>query len=69
MHIHTTDGTPILDVKPYLPPTDSVPVHEARVAAWFQELPFVDNVTVSICDEAASQVPKSGLRVVFYAYE
>ena len=50
--IDLLDGTPILDVKPYLPPTDSVPPHLARAAAWFEELPGVDNATVTISDHA-----------------
>jgi len=54
--IDLLDGTPILDVKPYLPPTDSVPLNVARAAAWFEELPGVDHASVTICDEAAEQL-------------
>ena len=50
------DGTPILDVKPFLPPTDSVPPHLARAATWFEELPDVDNASVTISEEASQQL-------------
>ena len=54
--IDLLDGTPILDVKPYLPPTDSVPRNLARAAAWFEELPGVDHASVTIAAEAAEQL-------------
>ena len=52
--IDLLDGTPILDVKPYLPSTDTIPAHLARAAAWFEGLPPVDNGTVTISQHASS---------------
>ncbi len=64
--IDLLDGTPILDVKPYLPPTDSVPPHLARAAAWFEELPGVDNVTVTINQHAEEQLRHLVCELEFY---
>ena len=35
-HMDANDGTPVLDIKPYLPSSDRV--QNARVAPWFQDL-------------------------------
>jgi len=35
-HIDANDGTPIIDIKPYLPSSDKV--DNARVAPWFEHL-------------------------------
>jgi len=68
--IDLLDGTPILDVKPYLPPTDSIPPHLARAAAWFEELPGVDNARVTIRPEAMQQLQFHVRDLEFYdAYE
>ena len=37
-HMDADDGSPILDVKPYLPSSDRV--KNARVAPWFEKLEF-----------------------------
>jgi hypothetical protein len=64
--IDLLDGTPILDVKPYLPPTDSVPPNLARAAAWFEELPGVDNATVTINQPAEQQLRHLVHELEFY---
>ena len=37
-HMDANDGTPVLDIKPYLPSSDRV--MESRVAPWFGDLEF-----------------------------
>ena len=60
------DGTPILDVKPYLPPADSVRPELAYTAAWYQDLPPVDHGVVSIREEAAQQLAERVAELEFY---
>ena len=51
------DGTPILDIKPYLPYADSIP--DAK--GGFAEARRYDSLQVEIAPEIASQVPEGKL--------
>ena len=65
------NGTPILDVKPYIPSADSIPVELVTVPSWIvADAPVAPNKAVTIAPEAEVALRRGVQKLEFYkSYE